>query len=495
MPRPVYSVPTDLLMPWEGGASEPHIPDPKLPERPVVPTRDPGLRDRLLGCHACELRAGCKSPVPWSGPHNAQIIFFGEAPGEREDTSLVPFTGQAGREFDNYLFRIFLERADVRVSNTVRCRPQGNADPTPEQTAACRPWTIAEIDQCQPQVIVAMGRHAIRSFVGDVSVEETHGRVFDYWHEPADGSPGRTIPVFCITHPAAGLHNTRDMQTILNDFGRLSDFLTGEYTAKVDEFAGKEDYRVAEGEELERLIRLIEWGKAVHGEKFTISADTEWTPDEKIWCATFSMEPGVAWLVWPKDLPTLAPYLAGVRITLHQAQADITPLQEGGIPVDPNRLGDTMIGAWLLGMRQGLKYLCRTLHGMEMLDYLEVVSPEQRRIEREYFERALEVEIPPKVKGDRRSTIHGLIKRALQDMDKEESGVGKPVTPRKRWAEWDEERKSPILAALGDFPIASLADVEFSKALWYACRDADGTERSRRTIEKMLADFKPWAAA
>jgi DNA polymerase I-like protein with 3'-5' exonuclease and polymerase domains len=284
------------------------------------------------------------------------------------------------------------------------------------------------------------------------------------------------------------------MQTILTDFAKLGDYLSGVYEVVEDELAGQERYRALDREQTVEWAQELQGQIDLHkarGEDFTVSADTEWTPDNKIWCATFCYEPGDAVLIWPENLPLLAGVLSQVRITLHSSQADIGPLQSGGIPVDANNLGDTMVAAYLLGKPQGLKAICRTECGMEMMDYSEVVNPEQRRLEYEYCQKALMVPIPEKAKGDRRATIHGLIKRCLLDMDKEEAG-GKPIKPADRWKTWDDERKQPIVDALGEFPRASLADVELERAVWYACRDADGTERSRRKLEGQLRAWHSW---
>ena len=473
--------PPYVSMPW----------DPPPPPLPIYIDPDPGLRDRILSCSRCELRANCASPVPWSGPTGADILFFGEAPGQNEDKTLIPWSGQAGREFDNYLWRTMLDRLDVRVSNVVRCRPPASGTGTTiSHRAACFAWTVAEIDQCQPKLIVAMGAGAVHTFLGeDQSVMDNHGRLFTYNHK------GREIPLFVTMNPAAGMRNTREMRNISEDFRKLGDYVRGTFTQVTDPYAGRENYRALETEEevMQWAADLEQWAEWCrdNGIECSVSADTEWTPDGKIWCATFSYEPGTAVLIWPKHLPLIADLLINIRITLHSAQADIGPLQRAGIPVTTTNLGDTMIAAYLLNYPRGLKTLARTLSGMEMMDYMEVVGPEQRRLEREYCEAALNVEIPEKVKGDRRLTIHGLMKRALADMEKEELG-GKEVDVEDRWQSWDEERKRPIVEALGEFPKASLADVLPEKAIFYACRDADGTERTRLELERQLKAFWPW---
>lgn len=441
------------------------------------------LRESILSCERCELRADCKSPVPWSGPVKASILAFGEAPGEREDVTLRPFTGQAGRELDGYFWRAFLERDDIHVSNVVRCRPSGNHTPVADNIAACYGWTVAEIDLVQPDILLAMGATAIHALVGPhLTVAEAHGNVYEF------NTGQRVIPVFCVTHPAAGLHNAREMKNIEDDFQAFHRYLTGQYTKIVDPLADFEEYKALTRGEVEELARDIELA-AEWNPDMTIAADTEWTPDEKIWCMTLCMEPGKAYLIWPEDMEILGPILGRLGVTLHFAQADLNPLRDGGINLDPFKLGDTGVKAYILGIPQGLKYLAHRFCGMEMTDYMEIVGPIQDRFELQYLKDVLEkVEDSKKEKGDRRQTLHGKVKRALLDLSKWKPG-DKPVDVKGRWANWDTEQTGPAEEVLGPWPAASLADAPPEVAIFYACRDADATKRVEIELD---IELKAW---
>lgn len=451
----------------------------KVQEPPPPPDEAAILRSNLLGCSRCELRAGCKSPVPWSGPTPAEVMFFGEAPGEREDQSLTPFTGTAGQEFDGLLFQAFLERNESHVSNVVRCRPPGNATPKDANVAACMGWTMEEIRLTHPKLIVAMGATAIRALLpGNMTVTEAHGK-------PFEGAGPFGITVFATTHPAAGLHNNKDMKQTQDDFIALKEYMNGEWKPVVDELAGREAYAVLRGEEVDRLVEswLADSGCT------SFSCDTEWTPDNKVWCASICNEPGVAYVIMAEDLQRLRPLFESLHLitTLHQAGADIDSLQTADPPIviDARRVGDTMIAAYILGLPQGLKTLARLECGMEMRDYMEVVGPYQRLLEVSFFERILEEVIEPtKEKGDRKQTIHQKIRRAIGDLAKDPE-----CDWRGRWENWDESQKAPVIGQLGDYPTASLADVPFDEAAYYSARDADATERVKRNVEKKM---KAW---
>ncbi|NIS32371.1 MAG: uracil-DNA glycosylase, partial [Actinobacteria bacterium] len=51
-----------------------------------------------------------------------------------------------------------LARADVRITNCVKCRPPGNRDPTGEELGNCRGYLEAEIAAVDPAAVVALGK-------------------------------------------------------------------------------------------------------------------------------------------------------------------------------------------------------------------------------------------------------------------------------------------------------------------------------------------------
>ena len=54
-------------------------------------------------CRACPLCETKTNTVFGIGNENAELMFVGEAPGEKEDLSGIPFVGAAGKLLDKYL--------------------------------------------------------------------------------------------------------------------------------------------------------------------------------------------------------------------------------------------------------------------------------------------------------------------------------------------------------------------------------------------------------
>ncbi len=175
----------------------------------------PDLQSALKEWKGCPLSETANAVLGEGNPH-AEIMFIGEAPGQKEDELGRPFVGAAGKFLDELLSSIGLKREDVYISNVVKYRPPSNRDPTPEEKEQCMPWLKLEISLVKPKVIVPLGRHALGHFYTKLSITNTHG------------TPQKltdAITIFPIYHPAAALHNGGLRQTLLDDFQALKKFL------------------------------------------------------------------------------------------------------------------------------------------------------------------------------------------------------------------------------------------------------------------------------
>jgi uracil-DNA glycosylase family 4 len=154
------------------------------------------------------------------GNPNADLMFVGEAPGFHEDQQGYPFVGQAGKLLDQLLAGIGLERSDVYVANTLKCRPPGNRDPNPDEKQACEPWLFRQIELIRPKVIATLGNHATKQLTGkDVGITRIHGRE----QEVTYGST--TVLLYPLYHPAAALYTPAMLKVLEEDFRRLPELL------------------------------------------------------------------------------------------------------------------------------------------------------------------------------------------------------------------------------------------------------------------------------
>ena len=173
------------------------------------------LQEQLKSWKGCAL-AETANPVLGEGNPNAEIMFIGEAPGQKEDELGRPFVGAAGKFLDELIESIGLKRSDVYISNVVKYRPPQNRDPTPEEKEQCMPWLKMEIAIIKPKVIVPLGRHALGHFFTKLSITNAHGKPQKMTEQ---------LTIFPIYHPAAALHNGNLRQALYDDFAALKAFL------------------------------------------------------------------------------------------------------------------------------------------------------------------------------------------------------------------------------------------------------------------------------
>ena len=173
------------------------------------------LSARVAGCQACRLAEGRTNTVPGDGNPNAELMFIGEGPGFYEDQQGSPFVGRAGKLLDELRAGIGLTRADVFVTNVVKCRPPNNRDPESDEIAACEPYLREQIGGIRPKLIVTLGRFAMQYFVPGAAMGRSHGKVIE-----RDGQRG-----FPGYHPAAALRQGALAKVLKADFARIPELL------------------------------------------------------------------------------------------------------------------------------------------------------------------------------------------------------------------------------------------------------------------------------
>lgn len=78
------------------------------------------LREKSLGCRACDLWERATQTVFGEGAEGAEVMLLGEQPGDREDVEGRPFVGPAGRILDDALEDAGIDRRLVYVTNVVK---------------------------------------------------------------------------------------------------------------------------------------------------------------------------------------------------------------------------------------------------------------------------------------------------------------------------------------------------------------------------------------
>lgn len=204
------------------------------------------LFNKWYNCSKCPLAAERNSRVDGGNPEivfgegnpDAHVLIVGEAPGEDEERTSIPFVGNSGQLL-NQILVMTSEDPEVRksheeysqikkrsskagtqalnkyheawvdwrnenffVTNTVACRPEENRTPNNNEVKACweRLWNIIYI--MDPLVIIGAGNSAMSALLQKVQVQisKMRGNVYDAIY---DGILGKvTYPTIPIFHPS-----------------------------------------------------------------------------------------------------------------------------------------------------------------------------------------------------------------------------------------------------------------------------------------------------
>ena len=160
------------------------------------------LSRRAASCQACPLWKDATQTVIGEGPPNADVMFVGEQPGDREDREGRPFVGPAGLLLDKALVDAGLDRKRIYVTNAVkhfkfeqRGKRRLHKRPNTSEIKICRRWLFDEIEAVSPRLIVALGATAAHGLTGRATaVQSNRGSVL---------TVDKGLRVFMTIHPSA----------------------------------------------------------------------------------------------------------------------------------------------------------------------------------------------------------------------------------------------------------------------------------------------------
>jgi uracil-DNA glycosylase len=203
------------------------------------------LRKEATSCRACPLWENATQTVFGEGPPDAEVMFVGEQPGDREDREGRPFVGPAGLLLDRALAEAGIDRKRVYVTNAVKhfkFEPRGkrrlHKRPNASEIKICRHWLLDEIEAIRPRLVVALGATAAQGLAGRaIPIGANRGAVLDI----LDG-----LRVFITIHPSAllRLEDEEDKRSGYASF--VNDLRSAEKLAKVSAGEAKSGVRAGE---------------------------------------------------------------------------------------------------------------------------------------------------------------------------------------------------------------------------------------------------------
>ncbi|CDQ21572.1 DNA polymerase [Halobacillus karajensis] len=161
------------------------------------------------------------------GDEQGSVMVVGEAPGENEANKGEPFIGRAGDELNKQLKYMGLSREELYITSVVRSRPykwvktnkkgtggmrKANRKPNKKEIFAHAELLDYQIEQMDPEIIIALGGVAYERLTGDKrKMSDVLGDLIRTPVQVKEGDGyGKTEKEYAIIplyHPAAIFYN------------------------------------------------------------------------------------------------------------------------------------------------------------------------------------------------------------------------------------------------------------------------------------------------
>lgn len=453
------------------------------------------------------------------GPSPCFLAIVGPYPGQTEDWTGIPFSPgrprrdgtirpTAGDELNRFLNGVDLpERDDVYLTNLHQFYHGKDYEYSTEETEEATIRLLAELEEVDPHVIVAMGREVARLFLGDVDITDVESIP---WLDPQ--GTGRVI--FPMVHIAAGMRNPEMSPLVVRGFQQLALHLNGELPARVlfDDPFPEPVYEEIESEfQLDASLATLK--PTSH-----LAIDTEGWPHNP-WSLQYSDEAGRGFLIRANRQGLLSRFMERVRrvnprIVFHSALHDLAMGRALDTDFEGLAFDDTQVMAYLLQLEAlGLKPGCLRHCNMKMQEYADVTGDLANELAREYLIWLLDSETLDYEEAQQRE-----FDRIISTQCRNKDGSlkfrknGTPVFPRitklpalprsplhkaaqrvlgskRPYSLWQEQIEDVQVAGynrLGPLPEPTLDYVPAPTAVSYGCRDADGTHRLHREYSRRI---------
>lgn len=279
----------------------------------VIKPRKPNPTCQLCNLHKTSQTVCCLG----SGPKSAKTMLVGEALGVNEAEKGKPFCGDAGWKLNYCLKRAGLNRKELRIENTCRCKPPGNKNPTIQQISACYGYLLRDILVNKPKVVVALGSIAFKTLTGQIeinkkgeqkvklgarSVSDWRGfyeQVTLSWTSKKGKIYNHTFWLVPTFHPAACLHDWQKDDLLVFDLLLAKELAAGKQPLKEPD---TKVYVVKDFVEAKHLIARLK-----RQARFVFDLETTGLSphDSKIMCFGFCFKEGEAWILpWHTRGPT-----------------------------------------------------------------------------------------------------------------------------------------------------------------------------------------------
>ena len=208
--------------------------------------------------------------IKTTGPATANIMLVGEAPGETENRTGLPFQGPAGKTLDMLLNQAGITRQDCLIANVAREKPPGNKIAFYYEDSNCtipKPimkgfieYLRKEIATFKPNIIIALGATALYTLTGLKGIVQARGYIIESTLVPG-------IKVLPTYHPqAVGYTWNLGFQVVMD----LRKALAHSYTSDLPKDDRVLQYSISKNE----YLQYLEWLLNDHKEPIAVDIET-----------------------------------------------------------------------------------------------------------------------------------------------------------------------------------------------------------------------------
>jgi len=177
------------------------------------------LNSEIRTCRRCRLVNSRINALCGEGNLHAELMLIAQAPGGNEDREGKMFIGPSGKVLDELLAEFDIQRAEIYITNLIKCMLPKNRKPKTDEIAACSPYLEREIDLLGPRILAPLGYYASRFVLEKYGVQipakadfrNVYGQVLKIGDQ-------EIIP---LQHPAAVLHDASIKEAMVTNYRRL----------------------------------------------------------------------------------------------------------------------------------------------------------------------------------------------------------------------------------------------------------------------------------
>ena len=155
------------------------------------------LKDQINSIENCKLKENSTKIILGEGNLNSPLMLIGEAPGDKEEESGVPFKGEVGELLNKMLIAINIKRQNIYMSYAINFRPPEDRKPTSTEIKRYSVFLKEHISIINPKIIVLMGSSAMEAVTG---INEKISMHRGHWKEVI--LKNKTFPLMITFNPS-----------------------------------------------------------------------------------------------------------------------------------------------------------------------------------------------------------------------------------------------------------------------------------------------------